>query len=172
VVGSAFGRIGQGRDHAANTLRAYRADWRDFSPVVRQTGRPALPAEAATVGSYLVTARHPTTAMLAGCDQHRASRKATPLCTCTLRTLLHRDGASLIRPARDRALLLLGLASALRRSELAALTVAEGVKLSVAALRTWLATAGITDGAAFRAVDRYGRTATSLERGGVGFVLW
>ena len=79
---------------------------------------------------------------------------------------------SLIRPARDRALLLLGLASALTALGTGGADRGRGRKLSVAALRTWLATAGITDGAAFRAVDRYGRTATSLERGGVGFVLW
>jgi hypothetical protein len=39
--------------HAANTLRAYQADWRDFSRWCHTTEQVALPAEPATVGSYL-----------------------------------------------------------------------------------------------------------------------
>jgi integrase len=132
-----------------------------------------------------------------------APRKATPLRTGTLRTLLDTcDGASLIG-RRDRALLQLGLASALRRSELAALTVADlsfedaGVTLSVvrgktdqeaagqvvgvvatgsptcpvAALRTWLAADGTTDGAVFRAIDRHGRIATGLSDRAIALIV-
>jgi len=91
---------------------------------------------------------------------------------------------------RDRALLLLGFAGALRRSELVALDVADvtedesGLRLRirrsktdqdgagvlrglpygsrldtcpVRAWRAWLARSGLTDGPAFRAVDRHGR---------------
>jgi integrase len=91
---------------------------------------------------------------------------------------------------RDRALLLLGFAGALRRSELVALDVADvveddhGLRLRirrsktdqdgagvlrglpygshlttcpVRAWRAWLARSGLTEGPAFRAVDRHGR---------------
>jgi len=89
---------------------------------------------------------------------------------------------------RDRALLLLGFGGAFRRSELAALDVAdleerpEGLRVTVrqsktdqegagavvpitrgahacpvAAVRTWLAAAGITEGAVFRPVSKEGR---------------
>jgi site-specific recombinase XerD len=92
-----------------------------------------------------------------------------------------------LRGSRDRALLLLGFAGAFRRSELAALTVADlepneaGLRVTVRrsktdqegkgqtvailagtrlkpvdAVSTWLETAGITDGALFRAIDRHG----------------
>jgi site-specific recombinase XerD len=221
--------------HAANTLRAYQADWRDFSRWCDTTGLTPLPAEPATVGSYLadraatratatlarrlaaistahrlanhhLDTRHPAirTVMQGIRRTHgTAPRKATPLRTGTLKTLLDTcDGASLI-DRRDRALLLLGLASALRRSELASLTVADlrfedaGVKLSVvrgktdqeaagqivgvvatgsptcpvAALRTWLETTGITDGAVFRAVDRHGRIAACLSDRAIALIV-
>jgi integrase len=66
-----------------------------------------------------------------------APRKANPLRTSALRDLLDTCGTTSLIDRRDRALLLLGLASALRRSELTALTVADlgfvdaGVQLSV-----------------------------------------
>ena len=68
--------------------------------------------------------------------------KANPLRTSALRTLLDTCGTTRLIDLRDRALLLLGLASALRRAELAALTVAdldfveEGVTLAVARSKT------------------------------------
>ncbi len=94
---------------------------------------------------------------------------------------------------RDRALLLLGFAGALRRSELVALDIADvteddhGLRLRirrsktdqdgagvlrglpygshlltcpVRAWRAWLARSGLTEGPAFRAVDRHGRLGT------------
>jgi site-specific recombinase XerD len=92
-------------------------------------------------------------------------------------------GAETLRQLRDRAILLVGFASAMRRSELVALNLedlewtAEGVLIRirksksdqegvgasvavpkgetacpVAALRTWLEAAGITEGAVFRRV--------------------
>jgi integrase len=160
--------------HAANTRRAYQADWRDFSRWCDATGLAALPAEPATVGSYLADrAATRTTATLARrlagiSTAHRlaghhldtrhpairtvmqgirrthgtAPRQANPLRTSTLRDLLDTCGTTRLIDRRDRALLLLGLASALRRAELAALTVVdldfveEGVKLSVARGKT------------------------------------
>ena len=221
--------------HAANTLRAYAADWRDFSRWCDTTELAALPAAPATVGSYLadraatratatlarrlaaistahrlaghhLDTRHPAirTVMQGIRRTHgTAPRKANPLRTSALRTMLDTcDGASLI-DRRDRALLLLGLASALRRSELAALTVADlgfvdaGVTLAVtrsktdqeaagqvvgvvatgtptcpvAALRTWLEAAGITEGAVFRAIDRHGRIATRLSDRAIALIV-
>jgi hypothetical protein len=99
--------------------------------------------------------------------------------------------------------LLIGLALVLRRSELAALTVADldfvdvGMTLDVArskadqeaagqivgvvatgsptcpvaALRSWLEAAGITDGAVFRAVDRHGWIATGLSGRAIALIV-
>jgi integrase len=71
-----------------------------------------------------------------------APRKANSLRTSALRALLDTCDTTRLIDRRDRALLLLGLASALRRSELAALTVAdldfvaEGVKLAIGRSKT------------------------------------
>ena len=143
--------------HAANTRRAYQADWRDFAQWCDATGQAALPAAPATVGSYLadraatratatvarrlaaistahrlaghhLDTRHPAirTVMQGIRRTHgTAPRKATPLRTSALKDLLDTCGTTRLIDRRDRALLLLGLASALRRSELAALTVAD-----------------------------------------------
>lgn len=127
----------------------------------------------------------------------RAAR--TPIITALVGPLLAGStgaGADGEQPApsladvRDRALLLLGFAGALRRSELVALDVADvveddhGLRLRirrsktdqdgagvlrglpygshlttcpVRAWRAWLARSGLTEGPAFRAVDRHGR---------------
>ncbi len=106
---------------------------------------------------------------------------------------------------RDRALLLLGFAGALRRSELAALTVgdlvfgADGLRVRlrrskadqegegavlgvhygerplscpVRAVREWIRYCAITEGPAFRAVDRHGNVAdTALAPGSVARIV-
>src|SRR3954452_19231681 len=41
------------RSRAANTKRAYAADWRDFNGWCLDHGRDPLPASPATVGAYL-----------------------------------------------------------------------------------------------------------------------
>src|SRR3954464_8212329 len=41
------------RSRAANTKRAYAADWRDFNDWCIERGRDPLPAAPATVGAYL-----------------------------------------------------------------------------------------------------------------------
>src|SRR4029077_3200104 len=43
----------RGAPHAANTRRAYAADWRHFAGWCDTIGQAALPAEPVTVGSYL-----------------------------------------------------------------------------------------------------------------------
>jgi integrase len=133
-----------------------------------------------------------------------AQRQVHPVTVADLRTMLEGLG---IDPAgcRDRALLLLGFAGALRRSELVGLDVADvterpdgltvrllrsktdqegagrtvgvpyGSKQAtcpVRAWRTWLEVSGITEGAAFRPVDRHGRIGpTPLSAQAVALVL-
>jgi integrase len=133
-----------------------------------------------------------------------AQRQVRPLTVPELRAMLEGLGSD---PAgcRDRALLLLGFAGALRRSELVGLDVAdvtegadgltvrlrrsktdqEGagrtvgipfgsnpVTCPVRAWRAWLEVSGVTDGAAFRPVDRHGHIgATRLSAPAVALVL-
>jgi integrase len=117
-----------------------------------------------------------------------AQRQVRPVTVADLRTILQGLGGDM-GGCRDRALLLLGFAGALRRSELVGLDVddvtggsdgltvhlrrsktdQEGagrtvgipygsnpVTCPVRAWRAWLEVSGITDGAAFRPVDRHG----------------
>jgi site-specific recombinase XerD len=79
----------QARDYAraakaANTLRAYRADWRDFAAWCDRHGRPALPAVAETVALYLADLagrRKPATIgrrLTAIAQAHRAAGHEAP----------------------------------------------------------------------------------------------
>jgi site-specific recombinase XerD len=133
-----------------------------------------------------------------------AQRQVRPVTVLDLRTMLEGLGTD---PAgcRDRALLLLGFAGALRRSELVGLDVAdvtegtegltvrlrrsktdqEGagrtvgipfgsnpVTCPVRAWRAWLEVSSITEGAAFRPVDRHGHIgAACLSSQAVALVL-
>ncbi|MGA3355095.1 MAG: site-specific integrase [Acidimicrobiales bacterium] len=133
-----------------------------------------------------------------------AQRQVRPLTMVDLRAMLDGLGTD---PAgcRDRALLLLGFAGALRRSELVGLEVADvtegtdgltvhlrrsktdeeaagrtvGIPYGsnpatcpVRALRAWLEVSGITEGAAFRPVDRHRHIgATRLSGHAVALVL-
>lgn len=153
---------------AANTLRGYRSDWREFTSWCADRGLDPLPAQAATVSGYLTElARHgakvgtmsrrlsamkfahqlrdlpdPTTharvvAVWEGIRRTHGAPpdQAAPLMPPDLfdvleacpRTKTWRSRARPPEPdlagARDRALLLVGFVAALRRSELAALTV-------------------------------------------------
>jgi integrase len=117
-----------------------------------------------------------------------AQREAKPLLRDDLLLALDAMGES-IKDIRDRALMLIGCAGALRRSELVGLDVGDiehvrqGIVLTlrrsktdqdgagrkigipygrtrwcpVAALESWLTASAITEGAAFRPVDRHGR---------------
>jgi integrase len=134
--------------------------------------------------------------------RHRAA-PGDPATHQRAQALLDTCATTRLIDVRDRALLLLGLASALRRAELAALTVADlgfvdaGVTLAVAhsktdqeaagqivgviatgtptcpvaALRTWLAATGITEGAVFRAIDRHGRIASGLSDRAIALIV-
>lgn len=136
---------------APATLRAYRADWHDFVQWCRTQGRTPLPAEPEAVAAYLASlaATHGRAALrrrLAAIGQaHRLkgipwvpdalirhtlrgilrqhgtpARRAAALTTAEIRKLLATCDAGLTG-LRDRALLLLGYAGALRRSELVAI---------------------------------------------------
>jgi integrase len=133
-----------------------------------------------------------------------AQRQVHPVTVPDLRTMLEGLGSD-SAGCRDRALLLLGFAGALRRSELVDLDVAditegtdgltvrlrhsktdqEGagrtngipygsnpVTCPVRAWRAWLELSGITEGHAFRPVDRHGRIGpTRLSAPAVALVL-
>jgi integrase len=137
------------------TLRAYRADWRDFSAWCAAHELAALPAEPETVALYLsalaklgrhagTIGRRATTIGLVHQRQGLASPSAHRMVREALRGIRRKLGTrqrgklpatlDLIRKAiehaegslassRDRALLLVGFAGGLRRSELAALRV-------------------------------------------------
>ena len=161
--------------HAAApaTLRAYKADWRQFSSWCAEHGFIPLPAAPAVVGAWLASlaASHaPTTIRrrlsaigmahrfndlpwnpahrdiqgpLRGLlrDHGRPVRKAAALALPLLRRLLATCDRS-ARGRRDRALLLIGFAGALRRSELVGLRVEDfahvpgGLRLRIARGKT------------------------------------
>lgn len=157
---------------AAATRRAYAADWRDFERWAVDAGRGALPASGDTVSLYVVDlarSRSPATIerrLAAIAARHAGAGAASPV-TGDVRELLgsvrRRLGtaprakaavcvADLVRMlgtcgddahgARDRAVLLVGFASGLRRAELVALEVAdvevepEGLVVRVARSKT------------------------------------
>lgn len=166
VAARAAGLARQAR--AANTIRAYEADWRDFAAWCSTRGLEPLPAAPAVVGLYLADSadrlslatlarrvsslaarhrqaglgldvHHPAMAdVLAGLRRERGSaqRHAEALTIPRLKQVLAELGDGLA-DRRDRALLLVGTAAALRRSELVALDVAdlavlpEGLRISI-----------------------------------------
>ena len=140
--------------YSLNTMRAYRADWRDWTAWCQRQGKTALPADARDLRDYLAdlavgrkvaTLRRRLAAItrahkLAGYQLDRtapavyhvmrrlARQKGTApngraqLMTADIIALVKATGPDL-RGARDRAILLLGFAAGLRRSELVALKV-------------------------------------------------
>lgn len=158
---------------AANTRRAYRSDWRQFSEWCGAQNLAPLPAAPAVVGMYLAAhevslsvatlsrrlssiavahrmaghvfdSRHPAIAdVMRGIRRARGSaQKAAEALTVTrLRQVLEEFGDRLA-DHRDRALLLVGTAAALRRSELVALDVAdvaalpEGLRITIRRSKT------------------------------------
>ena len=139
---------------APATLRAYAADWRGFSVWCAAHSVDALPASPQTVALFLAdlpgrpatlrrklaaiavmhraaghespTAHGMVRATLAGICRERgiAPRPKTALLVGELRTVLATCGDRRI-DVRDRALLLIGFAGALRRSELVGLDVGD-----------------------------------------------
>jgi integrase len=139
---------------AANTLRAYRSDWREFSAWAAWRQLEPLPAAPETIALYLTdladAAKTSTIArrLAAIAQAHRAAGFPSPTDDATVKAVwagirrVHgtaTDGAApltvgLLRRVvealpdgvaglRDRVLLLVGFAGALRRSELVALDV-------------------------------------------------
>jgi integrase len=139
---------------AANTRRAYRADWNNFCAWCSAHLLSSLPASASAVCDYL--SEHAETARPGTLERrlaairlaHETAGMSSPTDEATVRLVLsgirrtkgmrvdqkaalelpelrlvlaHLDET--LRDCRDRALLLLGFAAALRRSELAALDV-------------------------------------------------
>jgi site-specific recombinase XerD len=162
-------------------------------------------AVAHRMAGYGFDSRHPTVAdVLAGIRRTNGStqRRVEPLTTPRLKQVLTGMGDAL-GDLRDRALLLVATAAALRRCELTALDVTDivigpeglrvtirrskadqeghGVTLAVgrtgtatcpaAAYEAWLAAAGHSEGAAFRAVDRHARLGGRLSGNAVALIV-
>jgi len=135
---------------AANTLRAYRADWTHFSTWCARTGLSPIPAAPTTIAGYLASqasSHAPTTIRrLAAISQmHRFNNLSFSASDAVIRStwkgLLRRHGRPVEKAAaigladiqklvatcddspagqRDRALLLIGFAGALQKSILGA----------------------------------------------------
>ncbi len=148
------------RSAAANTLRAYRADWTHYAAWCETAGFEPVPAAPSTVGAYLASLAEthaPTTIrrrLSAIARMHRFNdlpwnsahrdiqeplrgvlrEHGRPVAKAGAITLveLRRLVATCDRSApglRDRALLLIGFAAALRRSEIVALRVEDLVSV-------------------------------------------
>lgn len=141
---------------AANTRRAYRADWQDFAAWCKKYRQMPLPASPETVAYYLAdrsqdlkvstlgrrlatiaeahrTAGHESPTrhgrvklVWAGIRREKGSAQShmKPLLTKHIRLIVSHLPNSLLG-VRDRALLLLGFAGAMRRSELVGLDVTD-----------------------------------------------
>jgi len=198
---------------AENTLRAYRADLKQFTAWGGKI--PATPESVAAYIAHHATrlacstlSRHLVAIAHAHIEQGLTSPTHAPLVRATLQGIRRsrgsalRQAAPLLKPQmlhivrslnglsglRDAALLLIGFASAMRRSELVSLNV-EDVRLTdeglvlrlrrsktdqegqgrdiaipkvrgkhcpTKALQAWLRASGITSGAVFRRISRYG----------------
>jgi integrase len=197
------------RQHGLNTTRADWADFARWCVSRGETAMPAAPAsvvdyikalaashEAAIVPRRVAAIRdwHLESGLTTPTDDERVRlaltrvqwhQRRTPTHTVALdatelATILAAIPASLVG-VRDRALLLVGYAAALRPTELVSLDVSDltvvedGLAVSlmrgrvvipygvdpdlcpVLAWRDWVAAAGLTAGPAFRSVDRDGR---------------
>lgn len=181
------------QSQAANTARAYAADWAHFAAWCRERGLSSLPAPPAAVALYLTDLAEPSEAgesprkvstiqrRLSGIVFHhraadhpspaesrevravmRGIRRARgappaekrPATTPVIRAMVE-PLADDLRGRRDRALLLLGFAAALRRSELVALEIGdaqithEGIVLTIRRSKTDQEGRGATKGVAY-----------------------
>ncbi len=150
---------------APSTRRAYERDWLTFASWCAQRGLVAIPAAPAMVAAFLaaeadrgfraVTVGRRAAAIAAA---HRAQDHPNPCdsgaVSAVMSGIRREHGTAPLRKAapidtvtlagrRDRALLLLGFAAALRRSELVALDVedlsfdaARGVRITIRASKT------------------------------------
>jgi integrase len=197
------------RQHGLNTTRKDWADFARWCVFRGETAMPAAPAsvvdyikelaashEAATVPRRVAAIRdwHLASGLTTPTDdervrlaltrvqwhQRRTPTHTVPLDATELATILIAIPSSLVG-VRDRALLLVGYAAALRPTELVSLDVSDltvvddGLAVSlmrgrvvipygvdpdlcpVLAWQDWVAAAGLTAGPAFRSVDRDGR---------------
>lgn len=130
-------------------------------------------------------------------DGHRRGRGQTPAATVKQLRAICTELPSTLVGSRDRAVLLLGFAVAARRDELAHLAAGDitddengllvqirysktaertiavpygsrAITCPVRAWHSWRKTAGITDGRAFRSVDRHGNLGHSITAAGIG----
>jgi integrase len=155
-----------GGEHAASIPRRVGAidDWHRASGLASPTGDDRV--------RLAVTRAH--------YEQRKAPATTAPLDQREVETMVAASPGGLVG-ARDRALLLVGYAAALRPSELVSLDVSDlvgtrdGLALAllrgrvvvpysddpilcpVLAWQEWVADAGLTAGPAFRSVDRFGR---------------
>lgn len=136
---------------APNTVRAYRADWDDFAAWCSDAGQSALPAHAATVALYLtdraglITVATLSRRLASIRSAHRQAGEAAPASFALdqvwagirrahgrparpKRAMMVSDVRACIQSTpdtlagkRDRAMILIGFAGALRRSELTAI---------------------------------------------------
>ena len=175
----AAARSYRARAKAANTIRAYLSDWRQFETWCDARGLDALPARAEVVATYLASlaqagkadstiGRHlaaigwqhrqqghvPPTARdtrmviadtLAGIRREardRPSRRKAAITAADLVRMVEAVRGVGSKAVRDRAVLALGLASALRRSELVALhlsdlaLVKDGARITIRSSKT------------------------------------
>jgi integrase len=110
------------------TVGTYLADRAGTRSTATLARRLAAISTAHRLAGHHLDTRHPAIrSVMQGIRRTHstAPRKANPLRTSALRSLLDTCGTTRLIDRRDRALLLLGLASALRRAELAALTMAD-----------------------------------------------
>jgi integrase len=152
--------VDQARDYAdaaqaANTRRAYRTGWNDFSAYCTAHSLDPLPATPQTIALYVTSLAARTKVatvrlyLAAIAERHRETGLASPtshdMVRRIVRGIARTNGSSQVRKSaatldhlrtmlleirgddlkakRDRAIVLLGFAAALRRSELAALAV-------------------------------------------------
>ena len=170
----AVARSYRARAKAANTIRAYESDWRQFEDWCDERGLDVLPARPEAVATYLAAlatagradstiTRHSAAIgwrhkqdgfvapiardermviadTLAGIHREqraRPTRKKAAISAADLGRMIAVAEGEGTRSIRDRAVLALGLAAALRRSELVGLQLAdldlvrEGVKLTI-----------------------------------------
>src|SRR4051812_9582028 len=134
---------------APATLRAYQAGGQAFSEWCQLSGRTALPAAPATVAEHLASqpfaATHPVIHhTLRGIHRAhgRPARRSAALATPEIKRLVAACRTRSLADLRDRALLLLGYAGALRRAELVAVErehvsfTPEGVRLQIPRSKT------------------------------------
>ncbi len=122
---------------APATVRAYEADWRHFTAWCASRGHTPLPAQPPVIAAYLAAhargvggvERLKTSTLPTWHGIRRelgwSKNRATPATTSVLRQLADTCDTERYIGLRDRAMLLLGFAALLRRSEVVALDVSD-----------------------------------------------